>query len=228
MIRALTLAFAQLNDAAVVRVLVKSLLITVMIFVVAGFALSTLAGQAAAHWGYGQNGGTLASILAALGTFAAAWLLFRAVAVPVVGFFADEVVAAVERQHYPEAAVQAKPVGVALALRMGLMSILRLIGVNLLMLPVYAVLAITGVGVLIAFAGVNAVLLGRDLGEMVAARHLDGAAMRVWLGASRWQRALLGLVVTGLFVVPFVNFLAPIIGAATATHLYHGRVGELK
>ena len=35
------------------------------------------------------------------------------------------------------------------------------------------------------------------------------------------KRFGLGLVVAFLLTVPFVNFLAPIIGAAMATHLVH-------
>jgi CysZ protein len=70
----------------------------------------------------------------------------------------------------------------------------------------------------------NAVLLGRDLGEMVAVRHLDRSAARDWVRGHRWQLSLLGLVVTGLFLVPIANLLAPILGAGAATHLFHGRV----
>jgi uncharacterized protein involved in cysteine biosynthesis len=42
-----------------------------------------------------------------------------------------------------------------------------------------------------------------------------------WLRATRGERAILGLLATALFMVPFANFLAPVIGAAMATHLFH-------
>ena len=67
----------------------------------------------------------------------------------------------------------------------------------------------------------NAIALGRDLGEMVAIRHLDGEALKRWLGSSRIKRLLLGLGATALFTIPFVNLLAPVLGAAVATHLFH-------
>ena len=51
-------------------------------------------------------------------------------------------------------------------------------GVNLLMTPVYVALLVSGVGTAAAFFVVNAWLLGRDLTDMVAARHMDAAAMR--------------------------------------------------
>ena len=58
----------------------------------------------------------------------------------------------------------------ALSLRMGLASALRALVFNLLALPLYLVLLVTGVGTVALFALVNALLLGRDLGEMVAVR----------------------------------------------------------
>ena len=80
----------------------------------------------------------------------------------------------------------------------------------------------TGVGTALLFFAVNAWLLGRDLGDMVASRHLAPAAMRTWRTATGGRRFLLGLAGTGLFVVPGVNILAAVIGAAMATHLFHG------
>jgi CysZ protein len=102
------------------------------------------------------------------------------------------------------------------------MSVVRLMLVNLLLLPVYAALLLTAIGPFALFLVANGILLGRDLGEMVAVRHLDQAGCKDWLANSRWSRAALGLVVTGIFMVPIANFFAPIIGAAMATHIFHG------
>ena len=105
-----------------------------------------------------------------------------------LGFFGDEVVAAVEARHYPAAEVSAKHAGVGLSLKLGLASFARVVLVNLLALPVYLFLMITAIGPLILFVALNAMLLGRDLGEMVGVRHLDKPALSVWLGQSRWDR----------------------------------------
>ncbi|MEH3159029.1 MAG: EI24 domain-containing protein, partial [Sphingomonas taxi] len=83
----------------------------------------------------------------------------------------------------------------------------------------------TAIGPAIAFFLVNAWLLGRDLGEMVASRHMDDAAMRGWRRATRGERFVLGLAGTGLFVVPLLNLFAPIVGAGMATHLFHASKG---
>jgi uncharacterized protein involved in cysteine biosynthesis len=110
----------------------------------------------------------------------------------------------------------------ARSLAMGLRSAFRVLLVNLLMVPVYIGLLVTGVGTAAAFFVVNGWLLGRDLGDMVAARHMDAAAMRGWRATTRASRFVLGLANTALFVVPILNIAAPVLGAAMATHFYHG------
>jgi uncharacterized protein involved in cysteine biosynthesis len=63
------------------------------------------------------------------------------------------------------------------------------------------------------------VLVGRDLQDMVWLRHRRDKAEAAPVGrAERW---LLGAAVTALLTVPLVNFIAPLLGAAAATHLIH-------
>lgn len=221
MFSALILTVRQLGDPAILWVLAKSLAVTVFIFLGLGAAMIAGARWASTAYGWGADGGLAAATVATLAGLATAWLFFRAVAVPVIGFFADEVVVAIERRHYPEAALAARPTSFALSMRLALMSLARLVAANILALPLYVLLLFTAVGPVILFVGINALLLGRDLGEMVAVRHLDGAQRSTWLGATRGQRAVLGLGVTGLFLIPVVNFLAPVLGAGLATHLFH-------
>lgn len=221
MIRALLLSLAQLADARVLRVLAKSVAVTLVLFVLFGGATWWIAAQLAS-WAIGWRGAALTGALALVLTALVLWLAFRAVAVAVVGVFADDVVEAVERRHYPHALAAARPVGLARSVRMGLGSAGRFVGVNLLLLPVYFGLLATGIGAPALFFAVNGWLLGRDLGDMVAARHLPPAALRGWRKATGGRRFLLGLAGTGLFVVPGLNLVAPVLGAAMATHMFHG------
>ena len=91
-----------------------------------------------------------------------------------------------------------------------------------MLLPAYIALLFTAVGPALLFFAANAWLLGRDLGDMVAVRHMDAAALPAWRAATRGRRTALGAVAAGLFAVPIVNLLAPIVSAALATHLFHG------
>lgn len=217
-IHALMLALQDLPRRPVLRVLAQSLALTLLIFAAVGAAIFFAARWALYHWQWlGEVELDMAGILLILGLIGASWLLFRAVAIAVVGLFADAIVADVEGRRYPAAAARAMPVSFAKSLRLGLVSITRLIAVNLIALPVYIPLLFTAIGApLLAFA-INAALLGRDLEAMVLARHPD--APRLTRGA-RWG---LGALSAAAFLVPVVNLLAPILGAAMAVHLIHLR-----
>jgi CysZ protein len=155
-------------------------------------------------------------------TAIALWFLFPAVAIGVVSAYMDRIVAVVEARHYPHALVSARPLGWARGALLGLQSSLRVLVYNLIALPFYIILLVTGVGTVLLFVIVNGIAFGRDLGEMVAVRHLSSEPKRRWLRGTRTERALVGAAVTGVFLVPFVNLLAPVLGAAMATHLFHG------
>jgi CysZ protein len=226
--RAFSLSVKQLRDPAILWVLAKSLSITLLLAGLLGWGsyhfARTYAVTAVERWGYGKTGGWIADAVVSLTILLALILMFRAIAVAVLNVFADEVVMAVEAKHYPAARLSARRVRIGLSLKMALLSAVRVIGVNLLFLPAYLFFLVVGVGPFLFF-GVNALLFGRDLGEMVAVRHLDPVALKTWLGQSRFDRALLGLAVTALFMIPVVTIIVPLIGAAMATHIFHAKRG---
>ena len=220
MLGAFALALGQLGDRRVLAILAKSIAITLAIFALFGWL-----GWLALGWaleGYSAQGlETLRAFLAAVLTLIAGWLLFRLVALAVLQLFGDEVVRAVEARHYPAAAAAARPLGWREELRVGGRSLLRALGYNVAALPVALLLLATAIGPALLFAAVNAVLLGRELSEMVALRHRDAVGEAPLPGFA--SRAALGAIVVALLSVPFVNLLAPMLGAAAATHLVHRR-----
>lgn len=225
MIHAFVLSLGQLFDRPVLRVFVKSLLLTLAVFALLAigmwFALDGLGGVVGEWAGLSDESNVFADVATLLLFLLAWWLLFRAIAVAVIGIFADEVVAAVEAKHYPKAHAAARDVPLGRALAMGVGSAARTIVINLLLSPLYLMLLITGVGTALVFFAVNAWLLGRDLGDMVAARHIPYGALGEWRRGTRWNRFALGAVGTGLFLVPVLNLAAPVLGAAMATHAFH-------
>lgn len=225
MIQAFILSLGQLFDRPIALVFLKSLLATLVLFAGAGvglwYGMHALTGMAGS-W-LGGSGGPLADVATIVVLFLAWWLLFRAIAIGVIGIFADEVVAAVERKHYPEAHALARDVPFARSAAMGLGSAGRLIAVNLLLSPLYLVLLVTGVGTAIAFFLVNSWLLGRDLDDMVAARHMPQDQLGVRRRKTGLRRFGIGAIGTGLFLVPVLNLVAPVLGAAMATHAFHRR-----
>lgn len=214
--RAFALSLGQLNDPAILRVLGKSLLATLAIFALLGTLAwqglsATLRAYAA---GYEGLGGLIAILLTVIG----GWLLFRIVALAVIQFFADDIVRAVEARHYPGAATVPN-LPIAAAFSASTKGLVRAVIVNAVALPFALVLLVTGVGTALLFWAANAWLLGRELTEMVWLRHRGASDAGVPVsGATRFA---LGGIVAALLIVPFVNFLAPVLGAAAATHLVH-------
>ena len=217
---AFVLALAQLGDPRVLRVLAKSLLITLAIFALLGLALWRGLAWALEIFAadYGAELGALAAVVLAV---IAGWLLFRIVALAVLQFFADEVVLAVETRHYPAAAAGARQLPFREDLRNALGGAVRAVIANLVALPFALVLLVTGVGTALLFWAVNAWLLGRELEDMAWLRHRHERDSRSPVGAA--TRFALGGIVAAMLLVPFANLLAPVVGAAAATHLVHRR-----
>ncbi len=222
---AIVKALAQLADRPVVMVAVKSIGITLVLFVALGFGLYLALAEATAPYGL-DNG--WAGVAAVLLMPIAMWLLFRVVALAVLQFFADEVVAAVEARHYPAWAARAKALPFHRDLSNSVRGLMRALGYNLLALPLAAVLAFTAIGPALVFLAVNAVLLGRELTDMAWLRHhSDWGGDDVRGNPVGWgERLLLGTAIAGMMLVPLAGFIAPVIGAAAGTHLVLRRLAK--
>ena len=220
-VHAFLLALRDVPNPRVLRILLQSLALTLLLLIVAGAAIYFATRWALDHWQWlGAAERDMAGLLVVLAIIAGSWLLFRAVAIVVVGLFADDIVADVEGRHYPAAAQRAVDVSWRQNIRLALASLVRLVGGNLLALPVYILLLVTGIGTPIFALFVNALLLGRDLEAMVLARHPDRPRFD---RPTRWS---LGLLSAASFVVPVANLLAPILSAAMAVHLLHLSDGD--
>ena len=220
MLSALALALTRLFDPRLRPIWLKSLAATVLACAVLG--LGSWWGLAAlidSYAGPDAETGGLGQIAAAFLVLLAAWLLWRVVALAVLQFFADEVVHAIEARDYPAMAARARKLGWREELARGLGGAARALLFNLIALPFALLLLITGVGAPLVFLAVNAVLLGRELQDMVWLRHRSSPASPAPLNPI--ERFALGGVTALLLTVPIANFAAPFVGAACAVHLIH-------
>ena len=114
---ALLLALGQMAAPAMLRLLAKTVAVTLVIFVVLGvlgwFALDWALGRFGLEDGSFAGAGGLRGAASLLLVLIGGWLLWRIVAMAVIGFYADEVVMAVEARHYPQAAAQARDLPLA-------------------------------------------------------------------------------------------------------------------
>jgi CysZ protein len=221
MIQALMLSFQSLSDKRVAALLAKVILLTIVVFIILGIGV-WYAMDALFAWMHLSDDGTLSGLLSVALLLLSGILLFRVVAVAVTWIFADDIIDAVEDRHYPHHAELGKRPGLAAGMQMAARSVVRVIGYNLLALPIYLLLLFTGIGTAIVFMLVNALLLGRDLEDMLVARH--GKAHGT---IRQLPRLLLGLFGTAGMLIPFFNLVVPVLATAMAVHMVHSGVSKL-
>lgn len=211
------LSLRQLADARTFRLMLVVAVATMAIFTLVGVALWRLIHAWLVGRLDGWFGPTEAAIAAVLVTVVLALFLFRAVAMAVMGVLIDSIIESVEEDHYPDVAARAVPVGLVAGIGVGMTSAARALGWNLLALPAYLILLITGVGTAALMVLVNTLILGRDLETMAAMRHPALGPRPLPAATRRW----LGFVAALAFIVPVFNFVAPVFAAALAVHLLH-------
>jgi len=158
----------------------------------------------------------LVDVLGGLGVLVLSWLLFPAIVTLIMSFYLERVAAAVEALDYPERAPpRRQPVAelIGVTLRLAALTLV----LNLLALPIY--LLVPGIN-LFLFLALNGYLFGRGYFEVIALRRLDVGeagsvrsrfAGRIFLG---------GVVIAGLFALPLVNLVAPVIATAFMLHIF--------
>jgi len=158
----------------------------------------------------------LIDLFGAFAVLLLSWLLFPAVATLVMGFYLDRVATAVEARDYPgldpARGIPLYDILVA-TLRLMLLTII----LNLLVLPFY--LLLPGINFFV-FLALNGYLFGRTYFEVVALRRLDRGTAKAVRQRFAGRVFIGGLVITGLFSVPLVNLVAPVIATAFMVHVF--------
>lgn len=216
MLTALLRALAELLSPPLRRVVVLSLAIGVAVFAALWLGVAiVLAHVALVGW---RPLDWAVDALGLLGVAALSWLMFPAALTLIMSCFAERVAAGVEALDYPGRGPPRR-LGFRESARISWRLMLATAALNLLALPLY--LLLPGIN-LFVFLGLNGYLLGRQYFEVVALRRLDGDAAgelrrrfggRIFVG---------GIIIAGLFAVPFLNLAAPVIAIAFMVHLFEG------
>ncbi len=211
-------AFAQLGSPSFRRVLWRSLAITILAYLlVIVLALRGLRALPPTHIAWLD---TAIGILSGIGVLAALAFLFPAMIALFLGFFLDDVAAQVERRYYG-----AWPPGVALgigpALTRSLGFALVVVALNIAVLPLYLVTFWFPPTNLLIFYALNGYLLGRAYFELVAWRHVDRRTALALRRRFSGRVFLAGVVIAGLFSIPLLDLLAPMVATAAMVHLFY-------
>ncbi len=221
-------AIAQLFSAPLRGVLWKSIALALALIVVAGIALDRLIlqfvgeGSASVETTFGPHAhlpvdavAWLLSVAASLGIIAGSVMLMPAVTAFVASFFADEIAAAVEREHYP-----ADPPGKALplwrAVIEGLSTALLAVVVYILAAPL---LLFFGFGAVIFFLA-TAYILGREYFELAAMRFREPHEAKMLRKRHAARVYVGGLFIAAFVSIPVVNLATPLFAMSLMVHLH--------
>ncbi|MDA0368164.1 MAG: EI24 domain-containing protein [Proteobacteria bacterium] len=216
MISAFAKAIAQLPEPAFRKVFLKSFLVTLVVMIVGG--LLVVSGfeylrETFASWLPGIVSDFLGSIAFVVGV----WLFSPVIATVVITtFFMGEILAAVERVHYPHDA-PGKDLPLVEEVLVGVRFIVVVIFLNLLALPTLLI----GIGFFVYFA-LNGYLMGREYFEAVAHRYSDIKSAKALRRRERGRILMAGVLIAVLFTIPIVNFLAPVIAPVAMIHIFKG------
>ena len=228
-------ALMQMFSPPLRAVLWKSIGLALALIVVLGIALDRLilwlvgAGSTSVETAFGPHAHTpvaalawLLSIGASLGVIAGSVFLMPAVTAFVASFFADQIAAEVEREHYP-----ADPPGIALPLWLAVIegSKTALLAVVIYLCAVPLLLFI-GFGAVIFFLA-TAYILGREYFELAAMRFRPPAEAKAMRRRNAARVYVAGLFIALFVSIPVVNLATPLFAMALMVHL-HKRLGGAK
>lgn len=228
MFAAIGKSFGQLDDPKIRSLMGWSALASAALLV--GLVIGIkwlLAGLRLFNWSWLN---TAVEWVGSLGGVVLALLLFPAVLSIVMSIFLDLVAEAVDARHYPHLP-KAPGQGLWAGLWTGIRFALMMIGVNLLLLIVWAVLAITVVLaplVPVLFFTVNGYLVGRDYFESAAFRRHPPSTVKALRQAYLGRLWLAGIIIALMASVPILNLIAPLIGTALMVHVAHEAAARAK
>ena len=211
---ALFRAIGALGEPPMRRVVALSLALAVLSFAMLWLAIAALLYHTSLFEWRVMN--WLVDLLGGLAVLGLTWLLFPAVVTLIMSFYLERVAAAVEATDYPERGPpRSQPLGeiVAVTLRLAILTLL----LNLLALPIY--LLFPGINIFF-FLALNGYLLGWGYFEVVALRRLDAGEARAVRNRFAGRIFLGGVVIAGLFALPLVNLVAPVIATAFMLHIF--------
>ena len=213
MLAAFFLAFGQLFSPGFRSILLKSVGLTLGLFILIGFGAKKLL-DAFTFVSYGWLESTI-DIVAALGLIAGMVFLIAPVTALVAGLFLDRIAEQVEARHYPNDLPGVDPpVGRSLFVALKFTFVIVLVNLFVLIIAL-----LPGINIAVFLAG-NGYLLGREYFEMVGMRFLTPKEVKALRKRNAGKVFTAGLFIALLAAIPFVNLLVPLFATAFMVHVY--------
>ena len=218
MLKIALITIAQISEPSLRQILVKSLLISLVSIMACGLLAWVLLGK------FGLLGfGFLDTFLPWIGgalIVVIGFVFFPSTIMVIGGLFSDEIISTIEERHYPKN-IGSNHVSLLISIRTGLTVIIIATIINICLLPFYALgMLLPGLSFVIFYL-VNGYLIGRELFETVAQRHLPVNEAQQ-LRKRYFLKVLLGGgLITFVATIPLINLATPLFGIGFMVHLYH-------
>ncbi len=229
MLQPFILAFKQLPEPTFRAVLLKSVGLTVAVFVVvyfiAGWAIEGMMPSDPAAWTFNLlwlfevDLSSWAEGFGKVVLVVVLFLLFPAVSSLFIALFLDEIAAAVEARHYPNDP-PGKSLSMADAFMLSLKFSVVMIVLNIVALLLYLPLLFVPPLNLIVFYLINGYLFSREYFELVSSRHLGPTEITSARKQGGGRLFMTGVGIAFLMTIPLVNLLAPLVATAAMVHVF--------
>lgn len=209
-------AFNGLFDQRSRSVVLKSIGITVMLFIAVWFLIDRIFGAFIIPF---LDGWTwLVTILlwiTGVGLIISAGFLLAPVTAIFAGLFLDEIAEQVERDQYSDEPI-GKPMPIATGSILAVkFAVLVLLGNIVALLLVW----LAGFGVVIFFL-LNGYLLGREYFQFAAMRYRSEADAKALRKKYSFEVFVVGAIIAGFMSIPILNLLTPVFAAKAMVHLH--------
>ena len=225
MLASFTMAFGQLNDSRFLKPLLYSLGLSLVVALIAlpvGYLGFEWLNQALLSWLEGGDSWWMDTIewsLRVLGILIMLVILFFAfgsVQTAFLGLFLDDVVTATRDKNHPTIQLEPPP-----SLSKSSWASARLLGLSLslnaLILPIVLIgWFLPPLGLIVQLIA-NGYLFGKEYEDIIAVRFQTEARL------DPLKRTIFGTATAALFLVPVLNFVAPVISAAAFTNYIASR-----
>lgn len=220
MLNSYLLALAQLRDPRILKPLLWSSLLSIASLVVllilgtnaVDWFFDSLSKSSTAWMGdWGEWIKTATKVLVSLFLLAIAYFFFGAVHAAYLGLFLDGIVDAVRDKHYPEIELNAPP-PIMRSTVASTRFVLTSLSVNVILSPFYLLGWFFPPTGLILQVWINGLLLGKEYGHLIEER------IPPVYKASKKPYTRFGMLAEALWMVPIVNFTAPVLLCAAIMH----------
>ena len=147
-------------------------------------------------------------------------LLLPPITIIIGSIYSDSIVDHIEKKYYPSRLgmrqIKLSELGFSISKNFCITII-----VNILLAPVYIIGTFFPIISFLIFYSVNGYLIGKELFETVASRHLEMKDRYLLKKQNNSKVIIGGIIMVGISTIPILNLIAAVLGIVFMTHFFH-------